>query len=228
MKLPTEQEEQKIVEEFLGKHGPKQYASVASYMRFYRNCVCPSQNSDAIVPIDSPIFTTHDDVCVFARNLKAGLKQTQHDLTSGLKVGAASDKDAKEALWTIVRVTFMLNCASKQTYPAGFAVGDFIPTMWGDDERFIDFITKAFPPHSHKPSQCQKILSAQAQRKHLKAWKLRKRYKIIIHPTDDITEHLLYHNRVLSVFHHTGWLKAQLHRSLAMPIDMNFEESLKL
>lgn len=147
MKLPTETEQEMIVKAFLYDNGsvhakgPGQYPA---YMRFYNTVICPSHSKGAIVPIDNPIFATHDDVCTYARKLKASPKQFRHDLINGLNVAGVSNNDKEEALRAVVRITFMLDCASKQSYPEGFIIGKFIPKKWADDEQFVDFIANAF------------------------------------------------------------------------------------
>ncbi|KAK4450977.1 hypothetical protein QBC34DRAFT_378802 [Podospora aff. communis PSN243] len=56
--------------------------------------------------------------------------------------------------------------------------------------------------------------------KSLKAWKLRKRYRIRISPTDDLAQHLVYNHTTgtLSVFRQVTYLKAQLRHSSDMDI----------
>jgi len=234
MKPPTESEGERIVEEFLcgsGGVNPKDLRKYPAYLRFYGNVICPSNSKDAVVPIDNPAFTTHNDVYLYAKRLKTGPEQTRHDLISRFTNDAVSDRDKEAAVRALVRVSFMMDCASKQTYPEGFNIGDFVPLTWADSERFVDFVKGAFPTsHAHTPSQCEKIYGAHAQKRRLKAWKLRKRYHITFRATDDITEHLLYNarERTINIFHHTGWLKAHLLRSLTKPLDMGFDESLKL
>jgi hypothetical protein len=67
-------------------------------------------------------------------------------------------------------------------------------------------------------------------KKHLKAWKLKKRCNLEFIPTDNITEHLLYDpkTKIVQVFHHMAYLKAHLRRSKDQPIDQPASESLKL
>ncbi|UNI16373.1 hypothetical protein JDV02_002809 [Purpureocillium takamizusanense] len=66
-------------------------------------------------------------------------------------------------------------------------------------------------------------------KKFLKAWKLRKRYKIKLRHTNNLLEHLSYDplTRVLRVYHQVSFLRTQLEKTRNEPLELSFEDSLK-
>lgn len=137
-----------------------------------------------------------------------------------------STRDKDDATRAVVRIGFMLDCSLKDKYSEGFEVGGYVPAKWELTEPFDSFVQRAVLRSSNdilNPSFIE-------YKKDLKAWKLKKRHKLKFRPTDNIMEHLLYdpETRVVKIFHHTSYLKAQLARSIDQPIDLDAHSSLKM
>ncbi|KAF2101469.1 hypothetical protein NA57DRAFT_34119 [Rhizodiscina lignyota] len=228
MEPPSKLDLQKIAEAFLCDGASKKLEQYATYLEFYEKVICPSSIKDAVILLDNPVFESHDSVIAFSKDLRADPSQTHNEMMVRLNSSGSQDKDKAAAIRSLVRVTFMLDCESKQSYPAGFTLNDFVPLKWEHDVQFVDLVQGCFPRQD--ATRNIRIRGALAQKKRLKAWKLKKRYNINFRATDDIREHLLYdpEERSVKIFHHTGFLKAQLLRSLNQPIDLSFEESLKI
>ena len=118
----------------------------------------------------------------------------------------------------------MLDCALKAKYSSGFNVGGYSLPSWELGEPFDEFVQRAVP------RQDVAGVEVKGFNKALRAWKLKKRQKIKIRPTDNLMEHLLYYpeTRIVRVFHHTAYLKAHLMRTQNEQIDLDIQSSIKL
>jgi hypothetical protein len=144
---------------------------------------------------------------------------------------AASIEEAEQnrGIQALVRVAFMIDCASKEEFGPTFKIRDFVPRSWALDQSFVDFAESCFPKLDPRRAMQQDVQDALANRESLKAWKLKKRYNVILRPTDNLAEHLVYDKvlQTLKIFRHVGFLKAHLRRSQKLPIDADFAKSTK-
>jgi len=231
MLQPSDPERKEVAKAFLHDGAPNCLEAYSAYFQFYNSVICPSNFKDTIVRIDNPAFISHEDVLRYSKDLKHNPTMTRSQLMSLSPVSNVSEKDKEDAVRAMVKVAFMIDCAAKESHPEGFAVGDFAPLKWEINEWFVDFATRAFPSSTLRSlSELAKIRDAQVQKKCLKAWKLKKRYKIKFRGTENIAEHLLYdpEEGTVKVFHHTAFLKSHLLRSRDQPIDLGFLDSLKM
>jgi hypothetical protein len=226
MHPPTEAEREGIAKDLL-YHDVARIATFSRYFRFYTSITCPSSSEATSIQVDNPAFNTHADILGCVKILRQNPKLTREQFASAsLPEMDISIRDKDDAIRTIVRVGFMLDCLLKDKYSEGFEVGGYTPAKWESNEPFDSFVQRAVK----KNSKNDRILNVKEYKKELKAWKLKRRHKLEFRPTDNIMEHLLYdpETRVVQVFHHTSYLKAHLARSADQPIDLDAHSSLKL
>ena len=227
MHPPTEAEQEAIAKDLLcndPRH--ERLAPFTRYFEFYTSITCPSSFTTTI-QVDNPAFNTHADIlgCVEQLRLNPGLTREQFAIAS-LPEKDVSTREKDNAIRTIVHVAFMLDCSLKDKYSKGFDIDGYTPAKWEPNEPFEFFVQRAVLKSTNK----DRNFDFKACKKDLKAWKLKKRYKLHLRPTDNIMEHLLYdpETRVVKVFHHTSYLKAHLLRSSNQPIDIDTHSSLTL
>jgi hypothetical protein len=225
MHPPTEEEVEAIAKDLLCNHSGR-LATFSRYFKFYTSITCPSSFATSI-QIDNPAFSTHRDILDCVEKLRRNPKLTREQLVStSLPNRYFSTRDKDDATRTIVRVAFMLDCSLKDKFSENFEVGGYIPAKWESNEPFETFVQRAVL----KSSDEDKTFDFKVYKNGLKAWKLKKRHKLQIRPTDNLMEHLLYDpvTRVVKVFHHTSYLKAHLIRSANQPVDLDTHSSLTL
>jgi hypothetical protein len=221
---PTEAERQVIAKELLDV---THVATLSRYFKFYTSVTCPSTSEAISIQVDNPAFKTHADILACVNKLRLNPKLTRERfMSASLPDEGVSPRDKEDATRTVVRVGFMLDCSLKDSYSEGFEVGGYVPAKWELAEPFDSFVQRAVLRSSNNiPSPGFK-----EYKKDLKAWKLKKRHRLKFRPTDNIMEHLIYDPgaRIVKIFHHTSYLKAQLARSIDEPIDLDAHSSLKL
>ncbi|KAL4722206.1 hypothetical protein ACLX1H_010984 [Fusarium chlamydosporum] len=198
-----------------------------AFFKHYNAVLSPSALGDAIADIESPILKSHQDVLSCIQILKRDPMVTLNEFLKAAFVGYETRRAENEyATRAVVRATFMVSCASKDYYSEGFQSITARRVKWEPDQGFANFLEKAFTPEPIlNPAQDTK-----RYRSSLKAWKLVRRNKIKIQPTNNLIDHLLYDpkSRVLSVFHQTMFLQSHIKWSKDVALDLNFGESLKL
>ncbi|KAF5004050.1 hypothetical protein FDECE_9425 [Fusarium decemcellulare] len=140
---------------------------------------------------------THRDVKIAARLIRESPEKTLHQMTLNLqeRLPDVSAQKASLAIRVAVRTMFMLDSAVSDWHGPSFTIGS-----------------------SH---ESEDVMDAIANKRSLKAWKLKARLGITFRATDNIAQHLLLDadNRILYLFHHTSFLKAQLSRLQGQNID---------
>ncbi|KZL69711.1 uncharacterized protein CT0861_09246 [Colletotrichum tofieldiae] len=129
-----------------------------------------------------------------------------------------------------VQVTVMVDCAAKERHSTGFAVGGYRPISWLQKETFLEFVTRSFPTDADSAA-AERVEAAVDEKAALKAWKLQKRLGLQFRGTHNLSEHLLLDPRsnCLYLFHHAGFLKAQLRRARdqSQPLTHGMGDSLQ-
>ena len=178
--------------------------------------VCPP-SEEGTVTVDAPPLNTHASVLSCVCRLRADPDITFDDFIT--QVGAATQPPVEQQriARVIVQAALCIDCLTSENNPE---------TLWNSDKKLLKILEEAFDP-THPEGLTP--TDVQAYKKALKAWKLRKRRKIKIRPTDDLLEHLLFNptTRVLKVFHQVAWLRAQLGKTRDEPLDFDFERSLR-
>ncbi|KAM6530339.1 hypothetical protein FALCPG4_008463 [Fusarium falciforme] len=202
----------------------------SAFFKHYNGVLSPSTFGDAITEIESPVLKSHKDVisCV---QILSGNPTLTFDKFLDLAFSGRDARPAEKeyAARAVVSATFMVNCASKDYYSEGFQSSTAMRVKWEPNQGFADFLEKAFTPNLVS-TLAHDSKRAVPYRGSLKAWKLVKRNKIKIRPTNNLIDHLLYDakDRVLHVFHQTMFLQSQIKRCKAVDFNMDFEQSLKL
>ncbi|KAL5342464.1 hypothetical protein BJX70DRAFT_355886 [Aspergillus crustosus] len=229
MRPPTEAEKASITRALLLDEGAR-HKQYPAYFRLYESIFCPEQGEDKIIEIDDPVLPAHADILECAYRLQANPNLTREELEGSLAADPAiSHLNRKNAVRSVIRAAFMIDCFVKDKHSQNFEVGGYSPARWEESEPFVSYVDRAIPiPSIQNGSEFEGHMSKFT--KNLKAWKLQKRCHLQFLPTDNITEHLLYDARTSSVqvFHHTAYLKAHLRRSIGQPIDQQASESLAL
>ncbi|KZL88130.1 hypothetical protein CI238_04915 [Colletotrichum incanum] len=129
-----------------------------------------------------------------------------------------------------VQVMVMVDCAAKERHSTGFAVGGYRPISWLQKETFLEFVTRSFPTNADSTA-AERVEAAVDEKAALKAWKLQRRLGIQFRGTHNLSEHLLLDPRssCLYLFHHAGFLKAQLRRARyqSQPLTHSMSDSLQ-
>lgn len=141
----------------------------------------------------------------------------------------SSSKEKDSAIRAMLTVALMMDCGSKEDYPEGYKVRDFVPCSWDDNQSFCAYVQAAFPTPTLSSKTRDRVHQAISQQRRLKAWKLKSRYKVQLRPTSILAEHLVFDKggRTLRVFSQVSFLKAHLRRTAQDPIDLSFKDSLK-
>ncbi|KAL4935036.1 hypothetical protein BDV06DRAFT_207795 [Aspergillus oleicola] len=224
---PQEAEKASIVRALLFDQ-TKTPSAFPAFFRLYDFIFCPQTPRGIAIQVDNPAFKSHADILDGANKLcqKSALTREQF-ATILIPDDSISQRDKNDAVTSIVRVVFMLDCSLKDKFSDSFEIGGYSPARWESSEPFITYVKRAIPDCQ---TQHDKGFDAFKHRKTLKAWKLKKRYGLQFRPTDNIAEHLLYDpsTRIVQVFHHTAYLKAHLKQSKDKPLDHELSESLKM
>ncbi|KAK7408883.1 hypothetical protein QQX98_008944 [Neonectria punicea] len=188
------------------------------YFKHYDRLVVPDADVYAVQlekpqPGDlTPI--SHADVLEAVGVIRADpgktLDQTTDELHEKLKVKHSRPR-VKYAVQVAVRIMFMFDPAMNERHGPDYSIGTYIPVSWQPHQSLHQFVLQCFPK-SAKSSE--RVQDAIAEGRLIKAWKLKARSGITFKGTDNLAQHLLLdsRNRVLYIFHHTSFLKAQLRR----------------
>lgn len=231
---PNEVETQELAAELLGdaSYDPSLSPIFKAYFQHYNEALCPSAFGDAAAEIESPVLKNHSDVLSCVRALRAKPTLTLDEFMNMAFTKCDSTLAEKQyATRAVISAAFIINCASKDYYCEGFQSDNAMRVKWEGNQPFAEFAEQAFASDlAQTPEKVAKNREFIAHRDSLKAWKLVKRNKIKIRPTNNLIEHLRYDSkdRVLKVFHQTTFLQTQLRRWKDVPFDLGFEESLKL
>ncbi|KAL2679269.1 hypothetical protein Neosp_010036 [[Neocosmospora] mangrovei] len=201
-----------------------------AFFKHYNAVLSPSTFGGAVTEIESPVLKSHKDVLSCVQVLRSNPTLTFDKFIDLAFSGRDARPAEKEyAARAVISAVFMVNCASKNYYSEGFQSSTTMRVKWEPNQGFADFLEKAFTA-SPMTALDQDSKRDIPYRSSLKAWKLVKRNKIKIRPTNNLIDHLLYDpkDRVLHVFHQTMFLQSQIKRCKNVDFDMDFEESLKL
>jgi hypothetical protein len=204
-----------IVTQFLGKTD----RNLEAYFRVYDELL---SDADAhLLQVEQPGTTdfhvapiTHRDVSVAAEVVRENADKTLHQITLDVQTKLQVTNSAQRANIAIrvaVRAMFMLDSAVSDWHGPGFTVGRYRHVSWQVTEPFHEFVSRCF---RRSLQESESVMDALANKRSLKAWKLKTRLGITFKATDNIAQHLLLDadNGILYLFHHTSFLKAQLSR----------------
>ncbi|CAM1508011.1 Fc.00g048590.m01.CDS01 [Cosmosporella sp. VM-42] len=233
MHPPNEAELQELATELLGDAAYKHASNpiFSAYFKHYDSIFSPSVFGDAVAEIESPVLKTHKNVLSCVQILKSKPTSTLNEFSDeAFKNCDAKDAEKEYATRAVVSAAFMINCASKDHYSEGFQSDSAMRVKWEANQEFSRFVEQAFTSELSQNPNSDAQNKAITQKDSLKAWKLVKRSKIKIRPTNNLIEHLLYDpkDRILRVFHQTMFLQTQLKRWKGVEFDLNFEHSLRL
>lgn len=220
---PNRTDRERIVQEVC--HADAQNAShphFDAFMRFYTSIWrCP--DSTFSISVREPVLKNHVDV-MKAVDL---LKQNATLPKSSFQNQAFGETDALEkehVVRRIVKVAFMIDCASKDDFSDNYQLYQSFPVRWASTQSFVEFLERTFAITEPRS------FHGRFSHRSLRAWKLKKRYGTRFMPTDDLVQHLLYDPRsaTLKIFHHTAFIKANLLHTAKLPLDTKFGESVQL
>ena len=233
---PSQMEKNEIAKQLLGSELPDGSADTIfkAYFDYYASVVCPSTHGDALVGIDNPALQSHASLLRYIKSLQSNPSLSRDDfLAASLPAGDILPKEKDYVATVATKVAFMIDCSSKDYYSEGFrARQDGLRLVkWEANQPLVDFMEQIFLPDvTQTAAQQEEIGEMLMGKKVLKAWKLIRRYRIKIKPTNNLLEHLLYdpRERTLHVFHHTSFLRAHLKRSKNESLELDFSKSLEL
>ncbi|KAK4109205.1 hypothetical protein N656DRAFT_716616 [Canariomyces notabilis] len=214
-----------IAQQLLGKEG-----NFSAYFKFYDDIAqrnndyhLTSNTSLSLLPMKS------DCVLLAASVVKSNVSTTKRDIEQHYKNKATAKYSglhySSVAVSMAVQAMFMVDPAAKEWHSADFAIGDYRPSSWLQNETLEAYILRLFPtslPNSQEPAMDYRAL---------KAHKLQKRLGVRFQPTNHLDKHLLFDERRnrLYIFHHVAFLKAHLSRyeSSEAPLTTGPRESLE-
>lgn len=230
MNSPGTTETKEILKAFLNDQAARDPEQHETFLRYYEQQLYgPGKQKMVMLSIDKAAYGNHAEVLSALGRLIKSPNQTKKEFRNDFPVDVAED-EKDWAVRALLRLALMIDCASKQTAPPGYMLGDFRPRSWTDDQSLAEFAESCFPSPVHSPTMRARIQIALSQRNKLKAWKLRERCGVRFRPTDNLAEHLLFdsRNRTVKVFRQVGYLKAHLSRSLTESVTTDFRSALKL
>ncbi|OHE96134.1 hypothetical protein CORC01_08511 [Colletotrichum orchidophilum] len=191
--------------------------------------------TDFIVNIDpedaKPL--SEREVILMTSLIKTHPAMTKEDVVKKVKTSFGINRSTEkiDSLINIsVQLVSMADCNAGDHHSSDYSLGGFRPISWVHGESFLGFMERSFPM-SKDPSIQEKAEAAVDEKAALKAWKLRNRFGIKFRGTHNLSEHLLLDpkSNSLYLFHHVGFLKAQLEkaRDEQQPLGQHMEESLK-
>ncbi|KAH7019620.1 hypothetical protein EDB80DRAFT_205308 [Ilyonectria destructans] len=202
----------RIASELLGttKRGFEQY------FKYYDQLVVPDTGAH-IVQVDQPQSgdltpITHADVLEAVKVIRGNPRRTLDEI-SGELYKTLKTKHSRVRVTSVVllaaRIMFMFDPAMTERHGSGYTIGKYKPVSWQPTQCLHAYVLECFPRASQSSDR---VKNALANGRSIKAWKMKARSGIIFKGTDNLAQHLLLDspNRVLYIFHHTSYLKAQL------------------
>lgn len=197
-----------------------------AFRRFYNNvrpkAHLPSHDGEIAISIGGIGLPTHAHVVQAVNKLRSGCEKTAEAFQTEAFPNYKRNVQEEAARQT-VQLTYLIDPASQDNYPNGFRFENepVFPVKWQPKQNFRAFFNNTFP------TNIGEVWAASTKRASLKAWKLHQRLKILIVPTDDLAEHLVYNpqTKSLAVFRQVEWLKAQMRyskdRALNEPVEVS-------
>lgn len=186
------------------------------YFKYYDQLVV-SDTGAHIVQVDQPRSgdltpITHADVLEAVKAIRGNATRTLDEI-SGELYKTLKTKHSRVRVTSVVllaaRVMFMFDPAMTERHGSGYTIGKYKPVSWQPTQCLHAYVLECFPRASQSSDR---VKNALANARSIKAWKMKARSGIIFKGTDNLAQHLLLDspNRVLYIFHHTSYLKAQL------------------
>lgn len=176
-----------------------------------------------VIPIDGIGLPTHESVVQAVKKLRSSSEKTAEAFWTEAFPHYVYDNQ-RDAAWQTVKLAYLIDPASRDHHANGWSFENetVYPVKWKPGQKFKDFFNAAFP------TDTQNVWEASSKKASLKAWKLHRRLKLEIVPTNDLAEHLVYNpmTKSLAVFHQVEWLKAQTLHSKAM--DRKLDEAVEV
>lgn len=203
-------------------------AELATYFSFYRSLICPTSEDDSFISIESPILKSHSDVIRYINIIQNNPATTLLDIKEQVAGNSTISDNAKGyTVGVIVQLLYAIEPAITSQSSTAATGSSGAVSGWKASASLLDFIQNSLVQQlGFGPGRAVDLGEFRIRR--LKAWKLRKRNRIRIRPTNNILEHLHYNpaTRHLNIFHQIGYLKGQLEKTKHEPLDLTLEESL--
>lgn len=193
------------------------------------------KGSDFVVNVDSNSVQplTNEEVMVAVDLLRENSSSTNDEFSQRLQESLGSQRSESEIGRLVnlaVQAMIMVDCSAKTWHSADYSIGGYKPISWLRKETFLEFVDRSFQVDPD-PVANEKVEVAFEEKAALKAWKLRKRLGVRFRGTNNLSEHLVFDQRSnsLYLFHHAGFLKAQLEkaRDQGHPLDQSMADSLQ-
>ncbi|KAK4084683.1 hypothetical protein Purlil1_10268 [Purpureocillium lilacinum] len=235
LRLPNDCERQEIVAVIFGEESRADASNPKfdSYFRYYHSVVCPAAVGDAAIAVETPVLRSH--ACLI-RCVGLLIKNPALTFDDFIKQAVGAEQVARGEETHIARVTveaaFGINCVSRGYYPDGYKGAGAGRVRWEANTPFAKFMEDAFTCATRLADPSEQRLKSSTIWRHkrsLKAWKLKKRHKLKLRPTNNLLEHLSYDpsTRVLRIYHHVSFLRNQLQKTRNEPLDLSFQDSLR-
>lgn len=192
-----------------------------AFMHFYTS-ISRRQGNAFSVSIGKPVFKTHSDIIDAVLGLKQNATLSKSSFQNQA-FGEAEELDKEYAARIIVKIAFMIDCASRDDFSDSYQVHNSFPVKWVATQNFIEFLNNTFPTTESRP------FHARSSNRPIKAWKLNRRYRIRFVPTNDLVQHLLYDPQAstVKVFHQAAFIKAHLRHTGNLPLSTDFSYSVQ-
>jgi hypothetical protein len=192
-----------------------------AFMRFYTS-TWRSPDNIFSVSMREPVLKRHADVIEAVKFLRrnATLSKTPFQDQA---FGDVDELEKEHVARRIVKVAFMIDCASKDDFSDNYQVNHSFPVKWTSTQSFIEFLESTF-------TRTEPLLfHARSSHRALRAWKLKKRHGIRFVPTNDLVQHLLYDSlaSTVKIFHQAAFIKAHLSRTANLLLGTNFGDSVQ-
>jgi hypothetical protein len=196
-----------------------------AFLSFYASITCNLSSQGNSITIDKSAFNSHDELLSAVDRLRADAAVTRAAFQDDAFQGVVKEEQERGA-GVVSLVGFLTDCTTKDQHSEGYRIDKYLPMKWESSETYLNFLGRAFPVYT---SSFSHHFSGKSK---LKAWKLKKRYKLTLLPTSDLAQHLLYDSeaRTIHIFHQVAFLKAQLRfiKTKGYDMNMNFEDSVNV
>ncbi|KAH7035717.1 uncharacterized protein B0I36DRAFT_318948 [Microdochium trichocladiopsis] len=214
---PTTSERSDITSRLL--RSSQQPESFVTYFQHYEYAICGPLGQGRA-------FRSHEEIIQAAASLCNNPVMSRADFEALTFAGrVVSPQDRERATGGLTAVALMVVSDSKDYYSTIFRG----TVKWEPQEPFLTFLQNLFSTGPSTTAGQPGGIHTIYDQKKLKLWKLHSRFDLEIVGTNDIFEHLKLDPmaRTLKIFHQVAFLRAQLRLADGLPLEMNFEESLK-
>ncbi|KAF4448818.1 hypothetical protein F53441_7810 [Fusarium austroafricanum] len=238
LQQPTKEERELIVKAIFGQHQTIDAHSTRfdAYFKYYCSVVCPGSEGNAVIEVDTLALQSHTDVLSCIRTIVQNPNVSFNEFADQTVKPKSPNAVPREKEYIASLTTQVLIGIDGPLQHYSWDNSDptkYLGSRWEGNTSFLSFVESVFSagaPHGQHFDQTPRVIEAISHKKSLKAWKLNKRYEIEIIGTNNLLEHLLLDpkTRTLKVFHQVFFLRAHLEKSRDEPLDLSFEDSLRM